>query len=159
MTAPEETEILKLSIKELTKKYNLVNNRYDQLRVKVLAILTIAVAGVTFIYSDLTKIVPTQKYGIFLFILGSILIAGALGVLLWLTSSVEWHSPVEVREIERAEKVYQNKLAYLRYIRDDYLVGFRGNAEILHKRSMWFNHVIYILVVGVIMVMAIKGGP
>lgn len=156
-TSTISIEILEISIRELSSKYAVINSLHDQLRAKVLALLAVIIAGATYMYSDL-KIMPAEQYGKILFILATVTLLAVFAMLLKCISSVDWHSPVEWKEIQRAENIYDSKLDYLKYIRDDYITAVRGNAAIVAAVANRFNQAIYLLSISAIILIVIKGG-
>lgn len=156
MTAEEaETEILELSIKELRIKYALINNIHDQLRVRVLAMLTVVVALATYTFKGMhfDKLDSSEK---FLFGLGAIMLAAVFAVMIHLTSTRDWEVPVELKEIERAHSIYKTRLRYLRYIQKDYLTAVKGNGSRISTNGKFFNISLYVLSFSAIILLALK---
>lgn len=150
-----ESEIIQLSIIELQKKCDQINSAHDQLRVRVLAMLTVVIALATYVFTNihLDRMSGPEK---FLFGFGSMLLVLVFIILLLLTSTRNWEMAVEVKEIERAYSTYKSKLKYLRYIQGDYLEAVKGNTRRVAKTGYMFNISIYLLVISAIIILALK---
>lgn len=149
-------EILETSIQELQRKYDQVNSVHDQLRVRVLALLTVVAGIATYIFTDV-DFFNMSSADKFLFAIGSLLLITVFGVLLRIVSSSVWEMPVELKEIERASSIYKNRLAYLEYIQCDYLIAIRNNIARTDTSGKLFNRSIYGLVASAIILLALKG--
>lgn len=154
----EKVEVLEIAIRELTNKYNFYNTIHEQLRVRVLALIAAAVAGATYIYSDLGTLIPTQRYGFVIFIIATVLLGVVFFMLLQLIQTIMWESPVEVKETERCLDSYDSKLQWLQFVKDDYITAIRGNSAIVAKRAKMFNNSVYLLIISAIILLVIKGG-
>jgi len=156
-TRIEEIEVLKQTILELRRRYDHINNAYDQLRFKVLGLLGGEVAGVTFIFSS-GGFMPDQNYGKVFYVMGIVLIVAAFSLLMSLISSVEWSLPLEVKKLKEHKKNPPDELGFLEYIRDEYLTCVRKTIDQYEIRMKRFDRTVYILVAGVIMLLVIKLG-
>lgn len=155
MAVKDEIEILELSHKELQIKCAQVNSSHDQLRVRVLAMLTVVIALATYVFKGvhLDKMDGPEK---FLFGFGAVLLVGVFLVMLKLTATRDWEMAVELKEIERAYPIYKTKVAYLRYIQDDYLTAVKGNMRRVQITGWLFNASLYVLTFSAILLLALR---
>jgi len=156
-TRPEKIEVLKQTIRELHRRYDHINNAYDQLRFKVLGLLGGEVAGVSFIFAS-GGFMPAQNYGKVFYFTGITFVVIAFGLLMSLISSVDWSLPLEVKELTNQKKKLPNELEFLEYIRNEYLECIKHCLSQYERRMKQFDRTIYVLVAGVIMLLVIKLG-
>lgn len=155
MASKDEIEILELSIKELQIKCEQINGSHDQLRVRVLAMLTVLIALANYVFKGvhLSIMDGAEK---FLFGFGAFLLVCVFCIMLKLTATRGWEMAVELKEIERAYSIRKTKLAYLRYMQKDYLTAVKGNMGRVQTTAWLFNACLYVLSFSAILLLALK---
>lgn len=157
----DKLEILKVSIKEQQSIYTHINNIYDQLRIKSLALIAGEVAIMTFLFTnwDLKKSLHDGDR-VFFFFSGVVFLALAFGLLLWIISTVEWKIP---HTLESSKELLSNKnrnteQKFLEYLHDDYTNVNKSCMKLVSDKCKKFNWTVFLLATGVIIVMVIKFG-
>jgi hypothetical protein len=157
-TDPAEKEkMLSLALEELRRTYDHINNIYDQLRVKVLALIGGEVAIVTLLFA-IGMPLPRTVYGAIFLAAGLLFLSLAFALLLWIVSTVQWKIPVDMDEVASIYKRYNDAIGFLEYLRDDYIKCINHCAGHVSNRAKRFNWAIYVLCAGVIIIMVIKFG-
>lgn len=161
MSDTDQAKIIRLSLDEHRRRYDNINNIYDQLRIKALALIAGEVAIITFLFSgwDFFKLIQGGDR-LLLFVTGIILLGIAFGFLLWIISTVQWMIPHDYSTAGKwlKDKNYSNYHSFLEYMHDDYLTATKHCENIVNNKCKKFNWSIFLLAGGVIIVMVIKFG-
>lgn len=155
----EKVSILEFAIEEQRSTYGHLNNIYDQLRVKALAMIAGEIAIITFVFSGKNQdFFPEEVDRLIFFYCGIAFLGLAFALMLWIISSVSWKVPHGFDKSRRTKHLKANYPQYkkfLEYLNDDYVKVNKHCAQIVSTKCKAFNHVIYMLPAGVIIVLVI----
>jgi len=160
-TEIDNIKILKASITELRKVYEHINNIYDQLRFKALALIAGEVAIASFIFGDPnSRNIPIGADRRIFFFSAIMFLGLAFGILLWVISTVAWQLPHDFTKSDEmlSDKNRNTYLSFLKYMHNDYCEVNDTCNQIVSKKCKKFNWTIYLLAAGVIILMVIKFG-
>lgn len=162
----EKVKVLRIALDELRRVHEHVSNAYDGLRTRVLAMLAGQVAIVTFLFSgtDSSRIgIPPDTAGRIFLTIGIVALISSFALFVYLTASSKgWPVPGDINEIEEIDNGndcrYDTVEKFLLFLRKDYLQSTRECINILEKKAIRFNIALYLLLVSVIILLAIKYG-
>lgn len=159
----DKKQMLKHSLREHRNNFDHINNIYDQLRIKALALIAGEVAIVTFLFSgwDFKKAVFDNDRTL-VFATGILFLSLAFGIFLWIISTVQWSFPHNLKSAKEilTDKNISTEDEFLEYIHDDFVIVNGRNNSIVTSKCKKFNWSVYLLSAGVIIIMVIKfGGP
>jgi hypothetical protein len=157
-TPPDQPseEVLQLALIEAHKKYERVNNDYNQNSTKLFTLLATELAILTFLFASDGGFLPEKLYGIIFYAIGVALVILAVAALFWGTLSNDWEEPAELKELQTLR--YDSKAAFLEYLKDDYLVAYQFCLEQYTKRRKLLDWSIFLFVGGVTILMILKFG-
>lgn len=167
---PEDKEqkviVLRIALDELRRVHDHISNIYDQLRVRILALLAGQVAIVTFLFSGNkeTRInIPADDAGRIFLSIGAASMILAFTLFVYLIASTRgWPIPGDMDEIEQIDNGLDNRYdteeKFLLFLRKDYLNGNRECMKILSRKAIKFNLALYLLLAGAIILLIIKYG-
>jgi hypothetical protein len=154
----DEKELLTLAIDELRRHYDNVNDSFNHLRTKALALLVGEVAIITFIFSSPGLVMPKIVYGIIFLATGVALLIISFVLFLAVLSSASWCHPPDTNITKRLQKFFDSPVEFLIYMKDDYedcIVKCIGIVGIRSSRFMW---AVYAFSIGTLMLVVIKYG-
>jgi hypothetical protein len=169
MAGHEDTEtevILQVALDELRIVHEKISNVYDQLRIRILALLAGQVAIVTFLFSgdkDERIHLPLETSGKIFLAIGILCMILAFILFVYLIASTrDWPIPGDMNEIEQINNGNDNRYdsleKFLLFLRKDYLEGNRECIKTIAKKATKFNLALYLLLAGVIILLVIKYG-
>lgn len=147
-------------IKELQRRYDLIQDSYRSAQFKMITFLGAGFGLLTYLYSgdnlDSFYFVPDETYGIVLYILSLTLIGGSMYKLYVSLRGFHWEYPCYSVHLKEIEKCKKNILEINEYIRDEYIRATNINQEVYDKIHRTINDSSLMLVAGGILVILIK---
>lgn len=153
MSAVEEISSLLLA--EERRRYSMLRDVSQGMRNRTLAILTIEFAILTYFFSDVRSVVPSEIYGIIFFAISAFCLAVSVGILFYCYRSVDWPDPVGPIEIEKINNTISEQDA-VNIIIDDYRAAANDANKILKRRGKLLNVSLYLFIMSVIILLVIK---
>lgn len=150
--------LLRISIDELKSRYAILNSIHDQLRVRVLAMLTVVTGFSAYVYANFKDTLPEDLNSISLSVIGLGALVYTIFILARLLRSTEWTLPMDIPVIKNAYLIHGTELAYLQYVQDEYISAVDDNRNTTTMRAKLFDRAIISLVISVIIVVILKEG-
>ena len=143
-------------LNEAKLRFERTNATSKEIRGRMAILLSVELAIMTYLFSDLTSIFPQEKYG------QAIVIIACLGVLVSIItllahykSNLNWPAPTG--ETDRAKlATLDNEIEILKYIENDYFCANEEAQKILAKRAKAFNFSMHIFLISAIILLIIK---
>jgi hypothetical protein len=152
----DKLDILQISIDELRSRYLMISTIHDQLRARVLALSVVVTGFITYSYATFNNHLPTDISSRFLLLIIVLLLLRVVYCFVRLISSTDWEMPMDSVLIPQAYSIHHNKLNYLKYVQDEYLLVTTSNMTVLRKNGKLFNQALYLLIVSVIILVVVK---
>ncbi len=164
--ADEEKELLRICVNELQRLYDNIDDSFNHVRTKALALLAGEVAIVAFLFSvdgsgsgrsffeD-----GAPFYGVALYVLGVALLGIAFVSFLYVVSSVHWTHPPELKDLKDIRKrFHSNSVEFLEYLKSEYSDAINHCIRKCNARSKGFMLGAYTLVFGILIMLLLKYG-
>lgn len=152
----DEEFAITLQLHELRRKYDKIDTLYNSMRTRMFTLLSIQLAIMAYLFSDLSSLVPNELYGILFFAAGAIGLGISISTLFFYYRSINnWPTPVGPVE---TEKINNNptRINALRVVLDDYEVAYDKACHIYSKRAKALNFSLHAFTISAIILLVLK---
>ena len=160
--ADSQNQILKLTIEELRRTSDWLNNAYIRMKNKTLTFLTGGFAVLVFLYSSGNLFIPPQVYGKIFYFVGFGLFMIAMMTLLTVTlKPTIWEFSIENKDIEAIKfpsnvHFITSEYEYLAYVKERYYESYTKNLSTYEYLCKWQSRSFIPLLIGAIVLVALK---
>lgn len=165
----EKIIILKNTIIELQRRYDLINQMYESAKFNTLTFLGAGFALLAYLYANPNNtgneildllFFPREIYGKLFYLISLYLIFTSMASLFKCIRGARWEFPCEAVILKNIESK-ENDLSTLEYIRNEYIQATSANLKTYDDRMLVLNDSLLKLTVGGIMIVLIKffGNP
>lgn len=152
----DKVQVLETNMEELRRLYDRLTSLYDNIKIKVLALIAGELAIVPFIFSENARLMPSELYGIIFSSIGIACIALSFGLLLWAISTADWLVPLDLKESHKLHERYKNKQEYLEYLKSDYEECIVHCLKKIKTRAKIFNVTLMLFSAGAFIIFVLK---
>lgn len=148
--------VLKTAIEEQRRVYDELVDSKKHLDIKTLTLTGAGLALLTYLYASGSLFIPEQLYGQILYVVGALLLFGAVGTLLYAVKpSGQWEFPTETDE-KLVNLSETDEQAFLIYVKNRYIYCYKHNIKYYSKKQRLMNLSFFPLVFGGIILVGIK---
>lgn len=150
--------ILKESIVELRRRYDFINDLYQNVRVKIITFMGAGFALLGYLYIDNSNgdnlFIPADTYGKIFYFAGLAMVLLSLVILFISLKASSWELPTDADKLKKKDFVSLEE--FLIYVRNEYLKAIDLNLMIYEKKQSKLDFASHSLVIGGIVMLVIK---
>lgn len=152
----DEEFALTVLLEELRRKYDKTDVLYNNMRTRMFTLLSIQLAIMAYLFSDLASLVPKELYGILFFAGGAVGLTISISILFYYYRSISnWPTPIGPIEALRIDHL-PTKINTLKVICEDYERAHNKACEIYAKRARALNLSLHVFTISVIILIVLK---
>lgn len=147
---------LSFQLEEGRRKYDKVDTLYNGMRTRMFTLLSIQLAIMAYLFSDLQSLVPHELYGILFFAAGAVGLAVSIGTLFYYYRSIRnWPTPIGPVEILKINHL-PSRINTLEVACEDYEVAYHRACAIYAQRARALNFSLHAFTISVIILIVLK---
>ncbi len=147
---------LNMILDEERAHYNKIDNSYTNNRNRMFILLSAELAVMTYLFSDITNMLPKELYGMIIFGIACAGVLSSVGLLfIFYRSIFNWPVPIGATDIEKL-KQKETKEEILEYFIEDYIESREKAHEILTRDAKVLNLSTHMFIISAIILMVIK---
>ena len=152
----QETVKYKYLLSEAKNRYSETSKSFAEMRNRMFVLFSAELAIMTYLFSDLLNLIPSELYGQVIFYTACLGILVAVGILfIYFRSIFNWPGPIG--DADRARIIgMNNELDVIKYIEEDYRNANDKAQSILKKRGKALNISMQIFVISAIILLIMK---
>jgi len=152
----DEEFALTFQLEELRRKYDKVDGLYNNMRTRMFTLLSIQLAIMAYLFSDLSSLVPHELYGILFFAAGAIGLAISISTLFYYYRSISnWPTPIGPIEVLKINNL-PTRINTLKVASDDYNDAYGSACAIYATRAKALNFSLHAFTISVIILIVLK---
>lgn len=146
---------LKLKLDAEKERYSAAEGSFNGIRSRCLALLSVEMVLITYFFSDLRSIIPSEIYGIIFFAIGIISIIASAGLSLYSIRPITWPDPIGPEEYAKLDYA-KDENECLKVFANDYTLSAEEAKRLTAKQAQIFKYSLLLFVFGLIMLLIIK---
>ena len=146
----------KLLLEENRRLYNSTCEKFSGMRNRILTFLAIELAVLTYFFTDLRSIIPSELYGIVFFVVGVACLLFSVTLFFYCYRSIHnWPTPIGPVEVEKLKHAHSESEVLSIFVKD-YAEANIIAGKIFSRYAKFSNWGLYLFIVGVIILLVIK---
>lgn len=147
---------LTFQLEEWRRKYDKEDTLYNSMRTRMFTLLSIQLAIMAYLFSDLGSVVPEELYGIIFFGIGALGLFVSISILFYYYRSINnWPTPIADLEIEKINN-NPTRVNTLTVACQDYEAAYNDACAIYGKRAKALNLSLHVFTISVIILLVLK---